>query len=463
MNAPLLWIGLPFLLAIVFFFLRDRPVFTSVVPGLACLFFSGLAFVLPVGETIDLGLFDFEIATTMQMLGRRFVIDSSDINIVAFLYLFAALWFLGASVARTHRYFSAFGMAIISFFVAALSVEPFLYAALLIEIAMLFSVPMLVPMGKQAGLGLQRYLIFQTLGMVFILFAGWAMSGVEANPANERLLLQSVVLVSVGFAFWLAVFPFYTWVPMMVEETHPYIAGFILSMQPTVVLLLMLKYMDTYSWLRNFELLPQALQLTGMIMVVTGGAWAAFQSDLRRMFGYAVIIESGFSIIALAMQSEVGYQIYVSMFLPRLAAYIVWALAMSILARETTADLRGIRGMLHHYPFVSSALLLSMFSLSGLPLLAGFPARLTLFENLTAAPVLLALWVFIGNAGFLLACVRVLAALTRFGEETWQVDETWQDAILLIGGIAGLFVLGIFPRFFSDGVLALLNSFTRLF
>ena len=95
----------------------------------------------------------------------------------------------------------------IALLVAALAVEPFLFSALLIEMAVLVSVPLLSPPGHPVGKGVLRYLIFQTLAMPFILFAGWVFGGVEINPADTQLLVQSVVLMGFGFAFWLAVFP----------------------------------------------------------------------------------------------------------------------------------------------------------------------------------------------------------------------------------------------------------------
>ncbi len=230
MSAPLIWIGLPFVFAALVGVLARSRRTSSLLPAAFCGLLALLAGLFPVSGTIVVGPLSFDLSTTLVILGRRFTINPEDRTFLMLLYLFGALWFFGGLVVKAHHSFAPLGLSIIALMVAALAVEPFLYAALLIETAVLLSVPLLVSPGKSPGSGVMRYVIFQTLAMPFLLVAGWAAAQVEANPANNDLLLQAVILLGLGFAFWLAVFPFYTWVPLLLEETSPYVAGF--SAQP---------------------------------------------------------------------------------------------------------------------------------------------------------------------------------------------------------------------------------------
>jgi NADH:ubiquinone oxidoreductase subunit 2 (subunit N) len=433
-----------------------------IISTVFCLLLALLAWIVPIGTTIKLGQFTVEILPRMAILGRRFVLGDGDRFLLILFYVFGALWFFGAGVIKADNIFTPIGLGMISLAVAALSVEPFLYAALLVEIVVLLSVPMLAPPGKPIGQGVLRYLIFQTIAMTFILLAGWAAGGVEANPADEKLLLQTVVLLGLGFAFWLAIFPFYTWIPLLTSEVKPYLAGFILSLLPLIALLLTLDFLNAFAWLRDFSLIPSVLSISGALMVVMGGLLAAFQNHLARLLAYAVILELGFSLLALSLGSQVGLQIFVSFFLPRILTFALWALALSEIGAGESTAFEHVRGRIRQKPIAGISILVAGFSLSGLPLLAGYPLRQVLFENLGQLSTVLVTWVILGSIGMLVGSFRMLSVLTTPSKESWSITEGWPQAVLLSVGIIMTLVLGLFPNWLLPVMQNLLNSFERL-
>jgi NADH:ubiquinone oxidoreductase subunit 2 (subunit N) len=463
-SAPLIWIIFPLITAVIFWFLQRRTTLVIALATTLCALLALLAWTVPIASAVKLGPWSFEVQSSLTVLGRQFELDPGDRSFLTMVYGIGAFWFFGVRIAGAHRHFIPIGMAILALVVAAMAVQPFLYAALVIEIAVLLSIPMLVPPGRVVGQGIVRYLIFQTLALPFLLFAGWAAAGVEANPTDSRLLLQAVIFLGLGFAFWLAVFPFYTWVPLLSEETHAYETGFILGLLPSVVLLLMLNFLDNFAWLRAYPLMPVGLQLCGALMVVTAGFWAAFQKTLPRLFGYAVIMESGFALLSISLQSQVGLETFAASIFPRMLALALWTLAISVFEEQgITPDFDGIRGQFRRYPLISSGLVLAYFSLAGLPLLGGFPTRLVLLENLAQSSMPIMLWVLLGNVGFLLSGLRMLAMLVSGSQEDWKVNEKWPQAALIVVGAAGLLFIGVFPRFFLSGLLTILQSFNHLY
>lgn len=462
MSAPLIWIGLPMILAMVLWFLHRRGPLVVILAGSFCLLLALLAWLIPIASVIKIGPFSIEVSTALEILGRRLILDNGDRAFLRLIYLLGAFWFFGAAITRAHRFFAPFALGIITLMVAALAVEPFLYAALLIEMAVLLSVPMLVNPGQSVGGGVLRYLIFQTLAMPFILFAGWAAAGVEANPANERLLLQVIVLLGLGFSFWLAIFPFYSWIPLLVGEVNHYVAGFVLSMLPTAVLLLALDFLNAYTWLRESPLLIRALSVTGTLMVLTAGIWAAFERDLTRLLGYAVIAENGFALLALSLHNLMGYEIFAASFLPRLVVIAIWALALEILKEENHPTLDGVSGLLRRSPLVSLALLFGCFSIAGLPLMAEFPVRQALYEGLASGSLRFAFWGLIGSLGFMVSGFRLLAQMGKNRGQPWQVGENWPQALYLAGGIALMLGIGVLPGWFLPSIVGVLDAFPRL-
>ena len=250
MSAPLIWIILPAALAIPAMLINHQRIL-SILGGSLALLLALLALIIPIDQAFQIGNFSLKIAPAIQILGRRLILVPADGSFLAIFYGLVAMWFFGGEVTGTAHRLVPFGFIVTALLVASIAVEPFLYAAILIEIAVLLAVPLLLPLNQAPGPGVMRFLIYQTLGMPFILFAGWFLAGVEASPGDLELATQSATILGLGFAFLLAIFPLYTWLPMLAEEVSPYILGFLFWVLPTITILFGMGFLDRYAWLRT--------------------------------------------------------------------------------------------------------------------------------------------------------------------------------------------------------------------
>ena len=294
MSAPIVWIALPLAFAIILLILPSERWITA-LGTLFSLSLAWLAFWLPPDSAQRLAGFSLRIDSNFAFLGRSISLTAADQVIIIIVYGIGAFWFFGTLAIGGARRIIPPGLAIIALLVASLAVQPFLYAALLIEIAVLLSIPMLAEAGQKTGRGLLRFLIYQFFAMPFILFAGFLLSGIEAGPADIALISQAAILLGLGFAFLLSIFPLYTWVPMLAEETLPYAVGFIMIIFPTFSLVFGLNFIDRYSWLRDSVDLTNSLRLIGILTLVSAGIWAAFQRHLGRIFAYTAVAETSLS------------------------------------------------------------------------------------------------------------------------------------------------------------------------
>jgi formate hydrogenlyase subunit 3/multisubunit Na+/H+ antiporter MnhD subunit len=140
----------------------------------------------------------------------------------------------------------------------------------------------------------------------------------------------------------------------------------------------------------------------------------------------------------------------------------IWVFGLSILKqRKATLDFRNTGGDLWGLPFTGIAVLLAHFTLTGLPLLAGFILRLTLFTRLAEVSILSTAWAFIGNIGFAISGFRSLAMLVNKSEETrsTSLSEKTGEAVFLVLGILVLVLMGWFPQIFLPGMLNLTRGF----
>ena len=445
MSAPLLWIFLPLGLgAASLLFRREQTL--SMIGGVSAAILSGLAFLIPIDEALSIGSFSFKLAGSVNVLGRSFTLHPADGSLLAILYGLAAMWFFGAQTLSLARRLVPMGLAILALLVAAIAVRPFLFASVFIEIAVLLSVPMLVAPFQKPGRGILRYVAFQTIAIPLILFAGWLLSGVETSPGDVELTVAATAMLALGFAFLLAIFPLYTWIPMLTEEAPPYLVGFLLWVLPLTTALFAIGFLDRYPFLRLSADLMNLLRDAGLIMAVTAGLWAAFQRHLGRLMAYAAIAETGFLLIALGLGTSEGIQLAFMQIIPRGLGLTVWALSLSVIqAHAASSRFVDVQGAARALPFASAGIALAHLSAAGLPLLAGFPIRMALLESLSRESIALAIWLLVGLLGLMTGAVRTLAVIV-LPSDKWEQKESYFQAILITLGIVALFVLGLFPQ-----------------
>lgn len=463
MNAPTIWIVTPAFAAILFFAVRN-PRLLSIFSGTFTALLAIAAQFIPIAEALQIGTYSFKIDASLIVLGRVLAIEPAQGSLLAIIYGAAALWFFGAEASRSATRIVPFGLLITALMVAALAVQPFLYAALFIELAILLAIPMLTNINQRPGRGVVRFLIYQTLAMPFILLSGWLLAGVEASPGDISLATQSAALLGLGFAFLLAIFPLYNWIPALMEETSPYVAGFLLWILPSITIIFGAGFLDRYSWLRSSPQAVTTLQAAGLLMVVTGGFWAATQRHLGRILAYGSVAETGFSLLALSLDARLGVPILFLLIPARALGLAVWSLALTILNDQADSLRFGaVRGLMRSFPFASAALVLASLSTGAFPLLAGFPARLALWENLSRLSPGSALWMGVGIIGLLTSSIRSLAVLSMADEYTgWEMREDWLQGLMLGLGVIGLFILGLFPQLLQFFLSDLPTMFDRL-
>ncbi len=455
MNAPLLWGGLPLLTGIILWFFRGYHRRLIIAGIFFCGLFGLLAYWLPFENLLQIGGSGFRIESTLNILGRQFVLTESERPILVLLYGFGTIWFAGLLAAPQAGRMVPYGLAILGLLVTSIAVQPFLYAALIIEVAVLLCIPMLVSTGGKSGNGILRFFIFLTLAVPFMLLAGWAAEIAEANPANPGFISRAAIFLALGFSFWLAVFPFFTWVPMLVEESNSYVSGFIISVLSVVVLFLGVHFLNSYGWLTTLFLLPPVLRLVGGLMILTGGVWAGFDRNIKRLPAHITIMQNGLAIVAIGLTGQEPLLIFSGLFIPRLIMMAFLCLAISILDHNKKLE----AGAFYSHPATALIVLVSIFSFAGLPLLAGFPSLLILIERLAQQSVSTVGMAAIGILGLLAAGIRHFISMMKRPSVEDEARETLSVKIIFFSGCAICILIGLFPGKIIPIAASLVQSF----
>jgi NADH-quinone oxidoreductase subunit N len=479
MSSALLWILLPAGAGVALLFYRRRDSLPLVFSTSLSLFLTWIAWQLPVDQVLSFGPVTFEIAPNLVLFGRNFTLTEAQRPLLTYIFLAESFWLLGALVARPKRLFIPVSLLSVALFVAALSVNPFLYAALIIALVVLISIPLFAPAGGSPGPGIVRYIVFQLFSVPFILFTGWLLTGVEASPGNFNLVLRAGVLLALGFVFLMAIFPFHSWLPMLSKDTHPYPFAFFAVLLSSFGGLFILGFLDRYVWLRENSTVYQLLLVSGTLTALLGSLWAASARNLGRIFAFVHMAGVGTALQTLGLSGTDGPQLFFALMLPRLLAFWILAVVLGEILRITSGlDLKGSASTLRTNPIFFGSLVAALLSLAGIPPLGGFPGQASFWAALAVTSplwLLLSLLSSAGLVGVVFRIVQIVAVAKPVHQREMMVDETAKEVVdytdikdpanwIFLGiSVIALLGFGLLSRVFLATVPSLAAIFPQLY
>lgn len=469
MNTVYIWIGIPLLLALALIFLRRWSHLCRALLSIACLALVLLALLLPRELVLSIGLRVFVFETDITFFGRVLRLDGTDLPLVAVFYLLCGFWNLLAPRWEENSLFPGLTLLITALWLGALNVEPFLYAAIVIELLVLLGLFLLSAHQGTIGKGGLRYLVLQSIAVPLIVLSGWLLSSIELAPSANPLILRASLLVLLGFALWMAVFSLHSWIPMLCGEGSLWSFSFLQTVAQFGFAVLFLSFLQEYYWLRNLPHLKEILLLAGVVSVFFAGSLAVFQNDVARLLAYALLLETGCTLIAISLAQEGGIYSLVMSFLPRALLSAQWSLSLeglSALRPGKGLTFQELRGIGRRYPFLSLGLILSILGFLGLPLLANYPARRNLWNLLQMQQGGYLVPVCLGLALFLVAFLRLFFAMMRPAEDAVYapegMKEDFRTKTLVILMLLLNLSMGLFPQVFWRIVQGLIVKFSDL-
>ncbi len=476
--GPLLLLILPLMMAgVVYILLRWASLSALLSVGTALAL--GVAVVtLPLDQPVRPFPFwgrGYQIALgeAVTFFGRELVLEQADRMAMAFLFFTSAGLFFLAWRVTPHSLLFPMGLGMLSLLGGALLIRPFIYAALLIEIAAAFSIFALQAEGQMPTRGGLRYLTFTTLALPGLLVTHWLLERYTLTPDETGLLSMAATLLAISFALLLGVVPFHTWMPAVASDSVPLASTFVLTVSNGVIWFLLLDFLETYPWLSSHPRFESLVFTAGLVMVVVGGLLAPAQRRLGPLMGYAALVDSGAALIALGMNSRLGLTLTLLSLLVRPFGLALMATGLSGLRARNGGDdgLDALRGLGWKAPWSTAALIVGGLSIAGLPVSAGFTWRWALCRALASSSPGVALFLLLAGASVMAGVWRGLSVLLvrpRSPEDRSAVSsgisggtsEGWLTAAVVAVAILGCVGVGLFPQVLAPLAARLAEIYT---
>lgn len=459
MNAPMLWVILPGVLAGILTIFSGNQGWTrwgglGSAAGLAL-----LAKVVPIGSSFRLGLWDITISPQLTFFGRRFLLQDADRPLLFALYLLLSVWFLLGTDKVIPVKIIPLGLVAFSLIGVGYAVEPVFYAAIFFGFLAMACVILLSPSDEPPTRGVMRFLTYQILGMMCILFAAWLLSWIEVETVERLLVTRTMVLMGIGFSFLLGIFPFTSWISLLAEENHPFTTAFVFTFYLNGVLLFTLKYLHEIDWAFRAVDVPGYIRTVGVLMILIGGVSAVFLTHLGRMMGAAVIVELGRSLVSFSFL-PVGRRYFFMILIIQGIALALWSFCVTkFWTWKGDVTYPQIEGFARASPLHAGGVFVGLASIAGIPFLGGLPIHWSLAALLTAERSSMALWFWVGNLGLAVGGIRMLSVMVGDRRVPGRPPVRDLERGIILIGCALLLLAGLFPHVLSRWVSPVAGAF----
>ena len=272
-------------------------------------------------------------------------------------------------------------------------------------------------------------------------FTTIAAAAAQPGAAENIGLIIGLVFLLVGIAFKVSAVPFHMWTPDVYEGAPtPVTAFFAAAPKVAAMALFMRVALASFAGVRpQWQQVVAALAIASMVL----GAFAAIgQSNIKRLLAYSAIGNIGYALIGLAAASPEGAR--------GVMIYLVIYIAMTLGAFACVLAMRRPEGMVENIDELSglaqnnlgmaTVLAILLFSLAGIPPLAGFFAKFYVFvaavkEGLWALAIIGVLASVVG-AYYYVRIVKIM-----FFDEPRAKFATIQTKAGLVMGVTALYIL----------------------
>jgi NADH-quinone oxidoreductase subunit N len=251
-----------------------------------------------------------------------------------------------------------------------------------------------------------KYFFLSVLSSAFLLYGFATLYGLSGEiefaaiaaslgGATERvmwpLLPVAMIMILAGLAFKISAFPFHFYAPDVFQGTTNFNAA-VLAVVPKMAGVVALVRLLVAAFPRESAVAWQLVIILAVVTMTVGNFAALWQQNIKRLMAYSSIAHAGYLLIGLAAAMGTGIGSRQGEDAVAAMVFYVVAYAAATLGTfagiaylsdddESFSNVADLAGIGQGYPVIALGLAICMFSLAGIPPLAGFWGKFALFKS----------------------------------------------------------------------------------
>ncbi len=279
-------------------------------------------------------------------------------------------------------------------------------------------------------------------------------TNISINSANSDYgVIFGLVFIIVGLAFKITAVPFHMWAPDVYQGSPTSVTLFFAALPKVAALTVIIRFLFI-PFANLIDQWQTILIFISIASMVFGAVAAIGQSNLKRLIAYSSIGHMGYALAGVASGTNQGIQssiTYISIYLVMTLAFFS-CLLMLRKKNNYYEKIEDLSGLSINHPILSFSLLVVLFSLAGIPPLAGFFAKFYVFMAVIEQGMF-----FLAIIGLLSTVIAAFYYLRLIkiiyfdkSNENFETDHNFglKATLTITTGILVLYFL--YPRFLNE-------------
>lgn len=277
--------------------------------------------------------------------------------------------------------------------------------------------------------------------------------GVE-NPKN-MMFISGAILMLCAMAFKVSLAPFHMWSPDVYQGAPSLITAFMASI---------VKLAAFYGFFRLMTIvfsgvLPSWINIIGVLVIITmfvANVMGLAQSNAKKMLAYSSVSHAGYlGLVFFGLTNQSVHTLAFYLFAYSLATLGVFISLIYVEKMKRETSFSAFKGLVKAEPLLAVCAAVSVLSMAGIPITAGFVAKFNLFAQAIKTAPFMVLVAVLGSAISIAYYLRLIMSMFFFKDDTFEKTETASITYKIVAAfiILLLFALGISPDLFAKGLM----------
>ena len=283
----------------------------------------------------------------------------------------------------------------------------------------------------------------------------------EVSSQNmSSILLVGLVFILSGLAFKISLVPFHMWTPDVYEGAPTPVTAFF-AIVPKIAAITILVRVTFSAFDNAVTSWQQIIIFLSLLSMILGSFAAIMQTNLKRLMAYSSIAHMGYALVGVAsglLEGVAGVLIYMAIYIIMNVGAFIIILSMRR-DNQIVEEIYDLKGISKTHPFLAFSFVTILFSMAGIPPLAGFFGKWLVFYSAVNANL-----VFLAIIGVLTSVVGAfyylrIIKIMYFDENDVNLDVVENKSSMAILGLMLFLTLsfGIFLNWFVETTMGIVS------